>query len=88
IPRVVRNAVAANAIILLGYSLSSWDFRSLYWALFKPRDQGQTSASIQLELKDSERTYLEKYLREVKFEVYWGTIDDYIMELRQALEEM
>jgi hypothetical protein len=71
----------------LGYSLQSWEFKVLFWGLIKPRPLQHTSVSIQLVPSDVERKFLQEYLRrEAKFEVYWGDIQKYVQELRQALE--
>lgn len=87
IPRRVRQAMADSSLILLGYNLRHWDFRVLFWGLIKPRPLQQTSVSIQLEPSDVERNYLQKYLNEFEFQVYWGDIHQYTQELRAALEE-
>jgi hypothetical protein len=73
--------------VLLGYDLSSWDFRVLFWGLIKPRPLQQTSVSVQVTPSDVEKSYLQKYLDEFEFKVYWGSIQDYARELRQRWEE-
>ncbi len=86
IPRRVRQAMADSSLVLLGYDLRSWDFRVVFWGLIKPRPLQQTSVSIQLVPGDVERDYLQKYLNEFEFKVYWGTISDYMQQLRQDWE--
>ena len=85
IPRRIRQAMADSSLVLLGYSLRNWDFKSLFWGLIKPRPLQQTSVSIQLVPGDVERDYLQKYLDEFDFKVYWGDIHQYTQELREAL---
>jgi hypothetical protein len=85
IPRRIRQAMADSSLVLLGYNLSSWDFRVLFWGLIKPRPLQQTSVSVQLTPGEVERDYLQKYLDEFEFKVYWGDIHQYTQELRQAL---
>ena len=85
IPRRIRQAMADSSLVLLGYSLRNWDFRSLFWGLIKPRPLQQTSVSIQLIPGDVERDYLQKYLDEFEFKVYWGDIHQYTQELRDVL---
>ena len=85
IPRRVRQAMADSSLVLLGYNLRNWDFRVLFWGLIKPRPLQQTSVSIQLVPSEIERNYLQKYLDEFEFKVYWGDIQDYIEELRQGV---
>ncbi len=87
VPRRVRQAMADSSLMLLGYTLSSWEFKSLFWGLIKPRPLQHTSVSIQLQPGDEEKRYLQEYLRrEAKFEVYWGEIQQYLQEIRQGLE--
>jgi len=85
IPRRIRQAMADSSLVLLGYGLQNWDFRVLFWGLIKPRPLQHTSVSIQLVPSDIEKNYLQKYLSEFEFMVYWGNIRQYTQELRQAL---
>ena len=86
IPRRVRQAMADSSLILLGYGLRSWDFRTLFWGLIEPRPRQPMSVSIQLVPDDIEKSYLQKYMGISEFKVYWGDIDDCINELHQELE--
>ncbi len=86
IPRRVRQAMADSSLVLLGYNMQEWDFRALFWGLIKPRPLQQTSVSIQLEPGEIERDYLQKYLDEFEFKVYWGSVDQYLLELRETWE--
>ena len=86
IPRRVRQAMADSSLILLGYSLSQWDFRVVFWGLIKPRPLQQTSVSVQLAPNEIERQFLQKYLDAFEFKVYWGDIHQYTQELSEALE--
>lgn len=85
IPRRVRQAMADSSLVLLGYHLRSWDFRVLFWGLIKPRPIQQTSVSVQLEPSEIEKHYLQKYLGEFEFKVFWGDIHQYAQELHQSL---
>ncbi len=85
IPRRVRQSMADSSLVLLGYNLRNWDFRVLFWGLIKPRPLQQTSVSIQLVLSEVERNYLQKYLGEFEFKVFWGDIHQYMQELRQGV---
>jgi hypothetical protein len=85
IPRRVRQAMADSSLVLMGYDLRSWDFRVLFWGLIKPRPLQQTSVSVQLVPDEIERNYLQKYLDEFEFKIYWGDVYQYAQELRQAL---
>jgi len=85
IPRRVRQAMADSSLVLLGYDVRCWDFRVLFWGLIKPRPLQQTSVSVQLVPDEIERNYLQKYLDEFEFKIYWGDIYQYAQELREAL---
>ncbi len=86
IPRRVRQAMADSSLIMLGYDLSKIDFRVIFWGLIKPRPLQQTSVSVQVVPDEVERNYLQKYLDEFEFKVYWGNIQEYTQELWEALE--
>ena len=86
IPRRVRQAMADSSLLLLGFHLEKIDFRVIFWGLIKPRPLQQTSVSVQLTPGEVEQTYLQKYLDEFEFKVYWGDIQQYTQELDEALE--
>ena len=86
IPRRVRQAMADSSLILLGYHLEHLDFRVIFWGLIKPRPLQQTSVSVQLTPGEAEQSYLEKYLEEFEFKVFWGDIYQYTQALDEILE--
>jgi hypothetical protein len=86
LPRVME-ALTQSSLIMLGYSLAAWDFRVLFRGLIKPRPKKLTSVAIQLEENALEKEYLQKYLRQVSFEVEWIDAGDphrFIRELHQG----
>ncbi len=84
-PRVMQ-ALTQASLLMVGYSLRSWDFRVLLCGVVKARPPGlwKTSVALQLEASPDERDYLQKYLRQVKFEVEWADAYTFIAELYQA----
>ncbi len=86
IHRRVREAMADSSLILLGYSLEDWDFRTLFWALIKPRPKQPLSVSIQLAPEEEEKHFLKKYLKMSKFKVYWGDTSQNVRELLAQME--
>lgn len=86
VPRRVRQAMADSSLIMLGYNLRHLDFRVIFWGLIKPRPIQQTSVSIQLIPSEVEKAYLQKYLDEFEFKVFWGDVQQYTQELNAALE--
>jgi SIR2-like domain len=85
IPRRIRQALAESSLLMLGYNLRNWDFRGLFWGLIKSRPMSHLSVSLQLVDNEEERNYLQKYLNQAKFEVYWGSIEQYARELQEGL---
>ncbi len=82
VPARVRQAIADSALILLGYPLSGWAFRSLFWGLIKDTIPHTGVFTIQLEPTPVQRKYFEDYLkREASLEAYWGDIYQYTGEL-------
>jgi hypothetical protein len=76
---VVKGALQSSALLLLGFSLASWAFRSLYRGLIKPAPEARMYdryCCLQLEPNEQERRYLEDYLRkEARFDrIYWQEV--------------
>lgn len=78
----VRMAMADSALLLLGYSLRSWDFRTLFWGLIKPRPRSQPGVFIQVQPGGDEEGYLEQYLGQAEFEVARDALPTYLARLR------
>ncbi len=78
----VRQAMADSALLLLGYNLRSWDFRTLFWGLIKPRPRSQPGVFIQLQPGGDDENYLEQYLGKAEFEVVRDDLPTYLARLR------
>jgi hypothetical protein len=84
---LVRQAMF-NDLILLGYSLSSWSFRTLYAGMIKPNGKQEERGTVALQVTPSEdeRHYLDDYVRrEAKFDVFWGELSEYTQKLREMM---
>lgn len=82
----VRQALSDSSLLLLGYTLQGWDFRSLFWGLVVQRTRTLTSVvSIQLKPSDVERSYLEKYLAKFDFKVSWDEFGTYVATLSREV---
>lgn len=84
----VREAVSASSLMLLGYDLQSWEFRSILWGLIRRRSQSLTSVtSIQLQPSEMEKRYFDRYLgsEEIQLKVYWGSVGEYLQSVAQAV---
>lgn len=86
IPKRVRQALADSSLLLLGYDLRSWEFRTLFWGLIKCRPPlKQENVSVQVVTDAWEQPYLDKYLSEASFRVIWGDVYAYIRALTQLV---
>lgn len=84
----VREALTQSSLLLLGYDLESWEFRTLFWGLLRFREvrqQGVSVLHLQIERCPEEQKYLQTYLGKADFEVFWMSIQEYTKELYQAL---
>ncbi len=88
IPALVTMALR-KTLLLLGYSLSGWPFRSLYASLLKryqTTDNERGECVIQLPDKPEVKRYLEDYVKhDVHFRVEWGSLDDYASHIANLL---
>jgi hypothetical protein len=84
----VMHRLNQSSLVVLGYSLGSWDFRVLFRGVLtaRPRELWKSSVAIQLNDNDYERQYLERYLRQISFEVEWAAASEFIESLYQGWE--
>jgi len=71
--------------------MSEWSFRVLFRSILNTERRNQErdykSVAVQLQPGDDNlnperaRGYLEKFFREDKLEIYWGSADDFLSEL-------
>lgn len=86
IPARVRQALSDSSLILIGYQLQSWDFRTLFWSLIKPRELRQQSVSVlQVPPSEEEKKYYQEYLADMEFKVFWGDYQEYAGQLLAEL---
>lgn len=90
-PTDLSLAFSDSSLILLGYSLRDWDFRTLFRLILKARQEQQPSIAIQfkpeLGQKDYEMSafnYLKRYFENQKFEIRWSRADKFVYELWDA----
>ena len=76
---LISGALSSRSLMLLGYSLREWDFRSLFWGLIQARSNTAHHATIaQLEPSPEEKNYLKLYFREPDFRFFWGRADAFV----------
>lgn len=81
----VKGALQSKALLLMGFSLSSWAFRVLYRGIIKPMpvaNQYERYFCLQLVPNEDEKHYYESYLRqEARFDrVYWKDLEAFCRE--------
>ena len=80
----VRIALESKTLLLLGYKLRNWDFRTLFWGVIKSETQKHDDlrhTCVQLEPDDVDSDYLQKYLDRARFDVFKGDIYAFAQEL-------
>ena len=98
IPGEVRRALADTALLFLGFHLDDWNFRVLFRSLMSQGGGGRRkryahlAAQIDPEerrLLDPERArrFLESYFQDADISIYWGSVQDFVEELRRHLRE-
>ena len=84
-PSAVRIALESKTLLLLGYKLRNWDFRTLFWGVIKSetlKHDDLRHSCVQLEPDDVDSDYLKKYLDRARFDIYEGDIYKFAAELR------
>ncbi len=87
---VVRAALSDKSLMVLGYNLRSWEFRTVLWGLIRPRsDREKKGISIQLDAGEGEQQYFAKYMNspEIELTAYWGTVHQYLNIVRTAVDK-
>lgn len=91
IPDRLITAWKESALLFLGFQLRDWNFRVLFRSIFNAerRQMGREYRSVAVQLQPgddylrpgSARRYLERYFPSDKFDIYWGSADDFLEEL-------
>jgi hypothetical protein len=98
IPPKVDELIALNSLLFLGYGLRDWNLRVLLRTLVQSADRSSQKLSVSVQLepddkmveavgKDAAIRYLEKYFEGLNIRVYWGRLDDFLIELRRRWDE-
>jgi len=92
IPPIVDEAIALNSLLFVGYSLKDWNLRVLLRTLVESADKSARRLSVSVQLEPDDRTvvelgrhaamrYLDKYFDGLRIRVYWGTMQNFLLEL-------
>jgi len=87
-PRV-RQALTDSSLVMIGYHPQEWDFRVIFRGLVATRPPGmwKTSIAIQLEHEPLIQQYIQRYLRQARFDVEWTEAGEFIAELYRGWRE-
>jgi hypothetical protein len=89
IPLALRSALSVSSLVLLGYRLHDWDFRTLFRGVINSRPiESNRPLSMIIQLAPGEqyhiqndkqaRVYLETYFSPVLFKVQWSRSDQFL----------
>lgn len=92
LPLCVKQALAADSLLFIGYSLADWNFRVLIRGL---RTAGRLSVAVLLPpagpklARQKAQKYMTNYYQQIEkmdLRIYWGTAKKFSAELRQRWE--
>ncbi len=96
IPSCVWAALSNSSLVFLGYALSDWEFRVILRGLVATREQRRKfkHVAVQLELDHSStdtaavRNFLHHYFQDAEINVFWGSVQQFVAELREYWEAL
>ncbi len=80
----MRHALSDSSLMVLGYDLADWDFRSLLYGLIKrrpPHPRNQSVCDLQLQPSPEDLAFLERSMSDVDFEVFQGNFTEYLRQV-------
>lgn len=90
IPPQIARALTGTSLLFLGYRIADWNFRVLLrsFARFMERSQTRLNVAVMLppsadSLQEKVQDYLTKYYENIDVRVYWGTVKEFLAELKQ-----
>lgn len=94
IPDLLVRAYREKSLLFLGFSMNDWSFRLLYRSILNTERQAARalvkSVAVQFQPGDLNlrperaRQFLEQYFPGDKFNIYYGSAEDFLRELAQA----
>lgn len=93
LPPRIQKALTGASLMFLGYAITDWDFRVLFRSLvgYLEKSLSRVHVSVQLspgggdmtpERKEKAQEYLNSYFGKLQIQVFWGTCEEFIAELR------
>jgi uncharacterized protein (DUF2249 family) len=100
IPSVVNTPLTTHAVLLLGFELNDWSFRTLFRLMLRDEGgqsrlkAGPTSVAVQLNPDEISmlnpqraRKYLEQVFGTRQISIFWGRAEDFLQQLVRELEK-
>lgn len=96
IPEDVRYSLVNTALLFLGFRLDDWNSRILFRSIMsgegrrRRRRFANVAAQIlpdedRIEEPERVRCYLEEYFEDANISIYWGSVDDFVRDLKKEL---
>jgi len=93
IPDYIRGVLASSSLLFLGYNLQDWEFLVLMRGLVATLDRRLTANDVAVQLENvseadaaTVQDFLQKYFQHARINVFWGSIAQFIAELREHWE--
>lgn len=94
IPVAVNRALTDTALLFLGFQMDDWNFRVLFRSLMSQQGRRRRSryahVAVQIDPEGSQilepelaRRYLERYFNDADISIFWGSLEEFLSELRQ-----
>jgi hypothetical protein len=97
VPPVIQAAMTNTQLMFLGYSMHDIEFRVIMRGLIATRGQRRNfkHVAVQLDVDDvkvenieSVQTFLQQYFQDAEINVYWGSLEQFISELKEQWENV
>lgn len=93
IPAAVRRALSDTALLFLGFQMDDWNFRVLFRGLMSQQSRQlrvkYAHVAVQIDPEGSRilepelaRRYLERYFQNASISIFWGSLEEFLKELR------
>ena len=95
VPPVIQAALTNTSLMFLGYSMRDIEFRVIMRGLVATRGQRRNFKHVAVQLDvddvkvehiDSALTFLQQYFQDAEINVYWGSLEQFIAELKEQWE--
>ena len=101
IPAVIKSALEQTTLLFIGYKIVDWNFRVLMRgisrfiepsltrmnvAVMLPPGAGEVLPSGDVESgRRKAQEYMDKYYQSLGIRVYWGTVAEFVSDLKQRM---